>query len=749
MFLASASRAKEGVTTHVLAVLAAMALLLLPVAAQAEDPARRVALVVGNTEYTSVERLPNAARDARAVADVLENVGFDVILVEEASGEAFEAAVAEAEEQAKGAAALLFYYSGHGFQLNGANYLVPVDAGMRERERIRQETMRLDEIVARFSDPKRQTLIFLDACRNNPLPASMRSEAGSDGLAELNAGPGTFVAFATEPGAVTADGLGTNSPFTNAFLSHVGTEGISVSDMMIRVRNDVYQSTVGRQTPWDQSSLRSQFYFVPADDEEGEISEEDVALLLELPLELRRKFADRLGVELTAEGEIVLPEEEEAPVLASLPSAQDEEFVPGLRFGAPVAAESEEEANDTANVLALLDDDTVPATGETGAPTLRESFEVAVLDTAAASEIPATAVAVAEPDRGSAVTGGQVALAVPNAQAGIVPVPVPAIDGEVVSPPSLPGQAVSGEADLLGSTAGAERLASLSTERFSTGIETRSAATSLGVTRSIAPPSDGRRVLAPVIAPAARIIGEDVSPAPERESGVRIASIAPAKEPVTSSAASAPAEKKADEPGLDTAIVDPDEALPSTAPADVPVDLPRALQGELSRLGCYRGAVDGLWGPQSQRAATRYALRRQIDPDSVAPDAALYTRLRAESSVVCRRVERAKPRRKVKVAARGPAKSSTRSRSKARAPARSRKATTRRSGSTKKRRAATPSRTRTKSRTKTRTRTNTRRATTRKAAPRRAKRAAPKRAARSTSSKPRLKKGGALRGVFR
>jgi hypothetical protein len=259
--------------------------------------AKKLALVVGNSDYTTVAPLRNATRDARDIAESLKRLGFEVTLLTDIGSASFWNKVESFSEEANTAESTVFFYSGHAFQMNGANYLVPVDAKLSSREAIQKETWNLDGIIARLQDRKRQTLIFLDACRNDPLPQSVRGTgAAADGLARLQTGVGTFVAFATEPGAVTFDGAGDapNSPFTTALLEHIETPGISISDLMIEVRNEVEERTLRRQTPWDQSSLREQFYFNPVAESKQELSEADYELLAQLAPDDRKKFLDLL-----------------------------------------------------------------------------------------------------------------------------------------------------------------------------------------------------------------------------------------------------------------------------------------------------------------------------------------------------------------------------------------------------------------------------------------------------------------------
>ena len=261
--------------------------------------AERVAFVVGNSDYDAAPDLSNASNDATAIADALKRLGFKVTLMTNAGGESLWQELDRFVIDAEGAESAVFFYSGHAFQMSGVNYLVPVTAKLEGRESAKEEAWSLDSVIARLQSRSRQTLIFLDACRNDPLPASVRgSGASADGLARVQTGVGTFVAFSTEPGGVTVDAVAgaKNSPFTTALLNHIETEGISVSDMMIEVRNDVENATLRKQVPWDQSSLREQFYFLPpVEAAKQELSEADYELLAQLSPEDRKQFLDLLA----------------------------------------------------------------------------------------------------------------------------------------------------------------------------------------------------------------------------------------------------------------------------------------------------------------------------------------------------------------------------------------------------------------------------------------------------------------------
>lgn len=226
---------------------------------------KRYALIIGNSNYKSIDPLPNPARDAGDIALALKRLKFDVTVGTDLTNAQLAALLAQFKTKLKDADTVLFYYAGHGFQLNGSNFLVPVDARLENRDTLAKETTRLNSIIAALNGRKHQTIVLLDACRNNPLPLEARREGDRQGLAQVQTGNGTFIAFSTQPGNITRDGRGRNSPFTLALLTHINQPKTSISDLMINVRNEVNTETLGTQTPWDQSSLRTQFYFNPND----------------------------------------------------------------------------------------------------------------------------------------------------------------------------------------------------------------------------------------------------------------------------------------------------------------------------------------------------------------------------------------------------------------------------------------------------------------------------------------------------
>lgn len=245
-----------------LAVLGALAL-----RADAQT-ARRVALVIGNGTYEEAGALANPVNDALDVAAKLREIGFEVIEGHDLGKRELEKKIGEFSDALDGNGVGMFFYAGHGLQVNGRNYIVPVDAEIDVPVKLQLEAVPMDEILDIMEQQTRTSLVFLDACRNNPfgrgLKASSRSAAPLPGLAQFDSTRGSFIAFSTAPGAVAMDGAGRNSPFAAALLSHIAEPGQSINDLMIEVRRDVVAATKDQQRPWEQGSLLERFEFVPS-----------------------------------------------------------------------------------------------------------------------------------------------------------------------------------------------------------------------------------------------------------------------------------------------------------------------------------------------------------------------------------------------------------------------------------------------------------------------------------------------------
>ncbi len=244
---------------------ALLAALLFGLTAAAED---RIALVIGNGVYAKAPDLPNPPNDARLMAATLRKLGFEVLEYLDISQKEMRVAFktfAQRLEQGGGDAIGLFFYAGHGIQLNGTNYLVPVDASIESETDVKIDSVSANSVLEVMAFAKnRLNFVILDACRNNPFTRSFRALNRGGGLAQMDAPSGTLIAYATAPGDVAADGDGVNSPYTGALAEAMATPGIPVEQMFKRVRINVRAVTGKRQTSWEASSLTGDFYFNPA-----------------------------------------------------------------------------------------------------------------------------------------------------------------------------------------------------------------------------------------------------------------------------------------------------------------------------------------------------------------------------------------------------------------------------------------------------------------------------------------------------
>ena len=222
---------------------------------------KRVALVVGNAAYEqNVAALRNPVNDATAVAAALQRLGFAVIEGTDLDEDAFYDQIAAFDDAARDADVALFFYAGHGLQVDGRNYLAPVDLKLETRQDLRRHAI---ELAAVLEVMRSETnLVILDACRNNPLAADLarslgmnRALAASRGLARVESTGEMLIAYATAPDDVAADGTGEHSPYTAALLEHLETPGLSVGDLFTQVTQSVLASTGGKQRPWTHASL--------------------------------------------------------------------------------------------------------------------------------------------------------------------------------------------------------------------------------------------------------------------------------------------------------------------------------------------------------------------------------------------------------------------------------------------------------------------------------------------------------------
>jgi len=243
---------------HLALLLIAGLLSASPASAQAE---RRVALVIGNGAYREAP-LRNPVNDARAMAIALEETGFSVTKLENADRLAMQRAVLAFGKALSSDAVGLFYYAGHGMQVRGTNYLIPINAQAQSEDEVEVEAVDVNYVLARMATAEnRLNIVILDACRDNPFARAFRS--GGRGLAAITAPTGTLIAHATAPGATAADGSGANGLFTGELIAAIAQGGLRVEDVFKRTRMAVVEKSRGRQTPWESSSLISDFYFQP------------------------------------------------------------------------------------------------------------------------------------------------------------------------------------------------------------------------------------------------------------------------------------------------------------------------------------------------------------------------------------------------------------------------------------------------------------------------------------------------------
>ncbi len=221
----------------------------------------RLALIIGNSNY-AVAPLRNPANDARAMAKALRELNFDVIEVIDGDRKQMKDAVREFSDRLtdkKGVG--LFFYAGHGVQVKGENYLIPVNHNIQMEADVEDEAIRVNLVLDYMQTcGTRMNIVILDACRDNPFARSMRS--GNRGLAQVYAeGSGSLIAYATSPGSVAADGVGENSPYTTELLKAIQTPGLEIGMIFRRVLTNVKKITDGKQIPWTNASIEGEFYF--------------------------------------------------------------------------------------------------------------------------------------------------------------------------------------------------------------------------------------------------------------------------------------------------------------------------------------------------------------------------------------------------------------------------------------------------------------------------------------------------------
>ena len=219
---------------------------------------KRIALVIGNADYTATSKLKNTLNDAKAMTATLKSLGFEVISIENGTYETIKNAIYAFGDRIQDVDVSMFFYAGHGLEVDGTNYLVPVDADIQSHLDVKQKCIPLTGVsnTMEFANDEGLNMIILDACRNNPFPAGKR---GGTGLARINAPSGTLIAYATDPGSVASDGDGTNGLYTGELIKQLQISQ-RIEDIFMHTRNSVEQLSGGKQRPWEEARLKGIFY---------------------------------------------------------------------------------------------------------------------------------------------------------------------------------------------------------------------------------------------------------------------------------------------------------------------------------------------------------------------------------------------------------------------------------------------------------------------------------------------------------
>jgi len=225
----------------------------------AAEAGTRLALVIGNSQYSNVPALPNPVRDGEAIASLLRSIGFDAETRLNLDRVKFESALSNFAAKAEDADIAIVYFAGHGIEVDGTNYLIPVDARLATDKQARFELISLDDVLASLDGVKGLRAVFLDACRNNPFVATMTRSKSTRSIAQgfmpVEARNGTIISYAAKEGTVAADGLGNHSPYASALLTYMGEPGLEIQFMLRKVRDKVQNLTDGRQEPYISASI--------------------------------------------------------------------------------------------------------------------------------------------------------------------------------------------------------------------------------------------------------------------------------------------------------------------------------------------------------------------------------------------------------------------------------------------------------------------------------------------------------------
>jgi hypothetical protein len=224
----------------------------------------KFALVIGCSEYNYAGILANPLNDANSIEKKLQGLGFDVMKILNPNQKDLKRIIDDFGDKLKGCDIGLFYFAGHGVQLKGMNYLIPVDANLKTERMVEYDCVEAGRVLGYMEDSKSQVnIVILDACRDNPFERSWGRGISQRGLTTMSAPSGSLIAYSTSPGKTASDGDGANGLYTHSLLEHIGSKQVSVMTMFQHIRKDVMAKSKSEQIPWEATSLTADYFFNP------------------------------------------------------------------------------------------------------------------------------------------------------------------------------------------------------------------------------------------------------------------------------------------------------------------------------------------------------------------------------------------------------------------------------------------------------------------------------------------------------
>ncbi len=225
---------------------------------------KRLGLIVGCANYTYATPLGNPNNDANAIANSLQELGFEVIKIIDPTQKDLKVAIDDFGEKLKDYHVGLYFFAGHGVQIKGLNYVIPIDANLKSERMVEYDCVDANRVLSHMEESKCSVnIVILDACRDNPFERSWSRGTGQRGLATMNAPTGSLIGYATSPGKTASDGVGANGLYTESLLSHISEKGTSITSMFQKVRLEVISKSKDEQLPWESTSLTADFFFNP------------------------------------------------------------------------------------------------------------------------------------------------------------------------------------------------------------------------------------------------------------------------------------------------------------------------------------------------------------------------------------------------------------------------------------------------------------------------------------------------------